>query len=68
MKTERLYLRISPKRIYYLKFILEGYDGMATLSTIDPGKGIVILRYSREWSRDLFELLASLAPELRATG
>lgn len=64
METQSLYLRISPKEIYYLKFILEGYDGMATLSTIDPGKGVVVLRYPWEWRRDLFALLASLAPEI----
>jgi hypothetical protein len=26
-----------------LRFILEGYDGLATLSTVDPDRGLVIV-------------------------
>ncbi len=65
MVTQRLYLRIAPDRIYYLKFILEGYDGMAILSTVDSREGIVVLRYPDEWGADLLELLAALSPEIR---
>jgi len=57
-------LEISPERIHFLKFILEGYDGMAILSTIDPGQGIVEIKYPPEIKKDLTDLLKSIAPQL----
>ena len=43
MKSIRRYYRIDRRQIAFLKFILEAYDGIATLSTIDPRKGIISL-------------------------
>ena len=57
-------LKISPERIHFLKFILEGYDGLAIMSTIDPRKGIVEIKYPPEIKRDLTDLLKSIVPQL----
>jgi len=65
MHLERLFLRISPTRIWYLKFILEGYEGLATLSTINRDKGIVVLYYHQKEKKSLIGLLTSLAAALR---
>ncbi|MEA1933996.1 MAG: DUF4911 domain-containing protein [Thermodesulfobacteriota bacterium] len=59
-KCSQLILRIAPNRIHFLKFILEGYDGLAVLSTIDSAKGIVLLRYPQEMEHDLVCLLEDL--------
>jgi hypothetical protein len=42
--TVRRYYRIDRRQIHFLKFILEGYDGVAVLRTIDPQKGLVVLQ------------------------
>jgi hypothetical protein len=55
-------LAIDPERIYFLKFILEGYDGLAIQSTIDAKSGIVEIRYPPEMENDLQLLLAELKP------
>ncbi len=57
-------MRIDPARIYFLKFILEGYDGIATLSTIDSKTGKIVLRFPDESRNDLVALLEALAPSL----
>lgn len=44
--TIRRYYRIDRRKIYYLKFILEGYDGVAVMRTVDPQKGLVVLHIS----------------------
>ncbi len=59
-----VYLRISPGRFHYLKFILEGYDNLAILSSYHSPDGIVVLRYPQEMTHDLFGLLTSLAASL----
>jgi hypothetical protein len=63
-ETQKLYLRIYPRQIHYLKFLLEGYDGMAILSTIDVQSGLVLVRYPFQSQTVLFELLSDLAADL----
>jgi len=63
-ETQKLYLLINPSRIHYLKFLLEGYDGMAILSTIDVQSGLVVIRYPLNSQTVLFELLGDLAVDL----
>jgi len=59
-----LYLGIIPGRFHFLKSILEGYDGLAILSSVDGKIGTVRLRYPAESEVLLFELLSALAPGL----
>ena len=57
-------LQISPDRIHYLKFILEGYDGLAILSTVDAGQGIVELRFPPETQNELKSLIHNIKPQI----
>ncbi len=41
-------IEMDPRKIYYLKFILEGYDNLATISTIDARSGTVDVCISPE--------------------
>ncbi|MDX2433052.1 MAG: DUF4911 domain-containing protein [Desulfobacterales bacterium] len=57
-------LRISPDRIHYLKFILEGYDNLATLSTVNARQGLVEIRYLPESKKDLTDLLTEITSDI----
>lgn len=46
METIKRYYRVDRRAIGYLRFILEAYDGVGVLTTIDSGAGIVVLRIS----------------------
>ena len=59
-----LRLEITPERIHFLKFILEGYDGLAILSTVDARQGIVEMRYPPEIEKDLMKLLLEIVPQI----
>ena len=37
------YYRIDRREIHYLKFILEGYSGVAVMRTVDPRKSLMVL-------------------------
>ena len=63
-KLEELILRIAPDKFHYLKFILEGYDNMAILSSLNPKEGLVVVRYPESLSKDLFYLLSSIGSKL----
>ena len=57
-------LRINPERIYFVKFILEGYDGLAIMSTVDPKQGIIKICFPEEVRAEVDHLLEDLAPSI----
>ena len=59
-----LFLRIVPAKIGYFKFLLEGHDGLALLTTIEKKTGLVRLSVPRSRYVELIHLLYNLAPEL----
>jgi len=56
-----LELIIAPERIGFFRFILEGYDGLAVLSTLDAGQGKVLVRFPECRRSEVLDLLHSLA-------
>lgn len=64
MKCSAKQLRIAPNRIHFLKFILEGYDGLAVLSTIDRKIGLVEVHYPATREKEVVELLQALRPDI----
>jgi hypothetical protein len=65
METRKLFLRINPAKIHFLKSILEGYEGLAMMSTIDVKQGLVSVRYAENVQEDVFFLLEVLSLTLR---
>jgi hypothetical protein len=61
---EKLVLRIAPNKFHFLKFILEGYDNMAILSSLNSKDGLVVIRYPANLTKDLFALLASIGKKI----
>ena len=59
-----LQLEISPDRIHFLKFILEGYDSLAIMSTVNAKQGLVEIRYPPEVKKDLTDLLTEIASDI----
>jgi hypothetical protein len=57
---EGLELTIAPRRIAFFKFILEGYDGLAILSTLDSDSGRVLLRFPACREAEIYELTNTL--------
>ncbi len=65
------HLRIRPEKISWLRFILEGYDGLAVLSTVSAKQGLVRMQTLDcrfiETMRLLEALAGDLTPFLRDT-
>lgn len=57
-------IQIAPREVYYLRFILEGYDNLATMSTFDQRQGLIDL-WIPSGNEDLVqELLMSIKTEI----
>lgn len=58
------YFRVDRRDLVYLKFILEAYEGMSTMTTVQPQGVIVRLTIPAGFAGDLQELLDALATEI----
>ncbi len=55
---------MTPDRIHYLRFILEAYEGMALVSTLDRDLGLVLLSIAPGCEEDVLAILESERSEL----
>ncbi len=61
------YFRVNRRDLAYLKFILEGYDNMSVLSTVDDREGIVRLLVPAGFAVDMGALVEALQQEIELT-
>jgi len=64
VETVKRYYRVDRSAIAYLKFIIEAYDGIATLRTLDPAMGTICLSIAPGCECDVDLVLADLEAEL----
>jgi hypothetical protein len=60
MVTTKLNYHVDRKEISYLRWIVESYDGMAFLKTVDPHEAFIELEVSPGCETLVLELLESL--------
>lgn len=56
--------RLAPARIGMLRFLVEGYDGILFLRTIEASAAVVELSWSASCGADAEEILIALRAEL----
>ena len=64
MKTIKKILRVDRREICFLKFILEAYDGIASMTTIDAHQGIVMLGIAPGCEDDVEAVLQDLKKDI----
>jgi|WetSurMetagenome_2_1015567.scaffolds.fasta_scaffold329949_1 hypothetical protein len=57
------FFRMPPRHIAHFQFIMEGYDGIATVSTVDPLAAVVMLCIPDGLGEFVDEVLQALARE-----
>jgi hypothetical protein len=60
------FFAIDKKEIAYLKFILEGYSGLATLTTISAREGRILLLMAPGAEYELTEIMQMLTEEIKS--
>ncbi|MBE0585239.1 MAG: DUF4911 domain-containing protein [Desulfofustis sp.] len=59
------YYSIAGDRFHYLKFIIEGYDNLAVISSVRDQPNCIRLKCAAESLEELVTLLSSLAPHIK---
>jgi len=60
----RKIVQVKRREISYLKFILEGYDGLVTVTTVDGNRGRVSLSFPPSVLPDVERVLEALKEEI----
>ncbi len=63
-RTIRQYYRVERQSISFIRFILEGYDNLAVLTTLDRQKGMVMLSISPGCEAEINNLIEELKANL----
>ncbi len=63
-KSKEIFLRINQRKFYYIKNLLEGYDGLGLISSINNKQGVVRIKYTESQEALLFEFLDSIASDI----
>jgi hypothetical protein len=56
--------RVDTSQISFLKFILEAYDGMAQMTTLDPGLGVIEIYVASGCLKDFEMLIEDLKKQM----
>ncbi len=59
-KTDRIYARISLKNIDMLTKIIEGYDHLGIVSTVNGHAGLVVVRVTPDTCQEIRQILEHL--------
>jgi hypothetical protein len=58
------YFKVQRSDVVFLKFILEAYEGMSTLSTLEPREAILRLSVPAGFDADMQKILEALGKEI----
>jgi hypothetical protein len=64
METDCRYFQLASRDMVYMKFILEAYEGLSTMSTIDGKRGIVRVSFPVPFAGDVAALMDALGTEI----
>jgi len=65
MLQVRRYYRMDRRRIALFRFLLEAYDGLAALRTLDAATGNIVLYLSASREAELDEMIDGLPEDIR---
>jgi hypothetical protein len=63
-QASQYYYRVDRREIYFLKFIVEAYEGLAMMRTLEASRGIVVLHVAPGCEEELCRLLDSLGHDM----
>lgn len=59
------HLLMAPREIHFLRFILEGYEGLAVVTTVQPESGLVQLSIAPGCEQDVERILDAESSRLQ---
>lgn len=64
LETIKQYYRVDRRKIAFIRFILEAYDGLAIVKTLDPEAGLVEFQIAPGCEQDVELILQDLKRDI----
>ncbi len=64
METTKKYFHVDHRDISYIKFIIEAYEGLAVMTTVDRGRGVVEMNIAPGCENEVDLILQDLKKDL----
>jgi Domain of unknown function (DUF4911) len=64
MNLHELYFTLRPEDIAYVKFVLESYDGVGIIRTVDRKKAVIVALVVEDFLATAHDLFASLKSDI----
>ena len=64
METVKKYFRVDRQDVGFIKFIIEAYEGLAVMTTVDRSKGVVELNIAPGCEAEIDLIVKDLKKEL----
>ncbi len=58
---KKMRIKVSPRNIFWIRYILEGYDNLYFQRTLDKQQGILEISFSYNCDGDLIDILNDLS-------
>lgn len=65
IKDKQIYIQVEPRYVNYVNRIMEGYEYLGVVSTLDRNKGLLIIRTTPDTISEVREILAHLPIEIQ---
>ncbi|MEN6412575.1 MAG: DUF4911 domain-containing protein [Veillonellales bacterium] len=62
--TEKIYIQVEPQVINYVNRIMEGYEYLGVVSTVNKAEGILLVRVTPDTAGEVKEILNHLAVKI----
>lgn len=59
MNDESIKIKVEPSNISFVNWIIEGYEHVGVVSTLDRENGIIIIRSTKDMLPDLKKIICS---------
>lgn len=63
--TDSIFILVAPRDINYVNRIMEGYEYLGMVSTLDRQEGLLIIRATADTRTQVLEILANLPIPVR---
>jgi hypothetical protein len=63
-ETVKRYYRVDRRKIAFLKFIFEAYDGLAIIETLNPESGVIVFYIAPGCETDVDMILTDLKADI----
>lgn len=64
LKTIQRYYRVDRKAISLMRFTFEGYEGIASVTTLNPATGLIVLNIAPGCEPDVEQVLQDLQEQV----